>query len=82
MNDDNLYKSLQLLINSEINIVLDKVSEVYNINRDELSNLLLGNIVSPDSSESKCAGLTKKGQKCTNKAKPNSNYCGRHDIIS
>jgi hypothetical protein len=79
----NLQKSLDLLIKNQIDNILDRISEYYNINREELESVGYGKSVGVSvSNEGKCIGVTRKGEKCTNKTKPNSNYCGRHDIIS
>ena len=88
---EQLTNSLTLILNKEIELILDNISEDYSINRQDLNKYLLNNskksnksvgLVSPDilvdSTNGICQGKTKKGDGCPNKAKPGTSFCGKH----
>jgi hypothetical protein len=88
---EQLMNSLTLILNKEIELILDTISEDYSINRQDLNKYLLNNSkksnkqitsnvtdISVDSGNSICQGKTKKGDGCPNKAKPGTSFCGKH----
>ena len=88
---ENLSNSFTFIINKEIEIILDNISEDYSINREDLNKYLLNNSKKTNKSEIElidqilveggngiCQGKTKKGDGCPNKAKPGTIFCGKH----
>jgi hypothetical protein len=88
---ENLSNSLSFIINKEIEIIFDKISEDFSINREDLNKYILNNSKKTTKNEIEithnpnievsngiCQGKTKKGDGCPNKSKPGTLYCGKH----
>ena len=89
---ENLSNSFTFIINKEIEIILDNISEDYSINRQDLNKYLLNdsknktnkneiesiNAIQVEGANGICQGKTKKGDDCPNKAKPGTLFCGKH----
>jgi len=88
---EQLTNSLTLILNKEIELILDNISEDYSINRQDLNKYLLNNSKKSnkqealptseilfDSGNGICQGKTKKGDGCPNKSKPGTSFCGKH----
>ena len=84
---ETLEEVLNFMVKKKTEIILDNISVDFNIERDKLDKYILidqslenskqqlnTNIVSANI----CQGKTKKGDPCGNKAKPNTNFCGKH----
>jgi len=84
---DSLEEVLNFMVKKNLEIILDNISVDFNIEREKLckytlidqsletSNKQLNTNVVCDNI---CQGKTKKGDPCGNKAKPNTNFCGKH----
>ena len=83
-----LENALQFIFKKNLEIIFDDISNDFSIERDKLDKYLLKPIQTNDSDLNKngndtpknaiCQGKTKKGDACPNKAKPNTNFCGKH----
>ena len=78
---------LQFILKKNLEIIFDDISYDFSIERDKLDKYILQPIKNNDSDLNKtntspkitiCQGKTKKGDACPNKAKPNTNFCGKH----
>jgi hypothetical protein len=78
---------LQFILKKNLEIIFDDISNDFSIERDKLDKYILQPIKNNDSDLNKtntspkiaiCQGKTKKGDACPNKAKPNTNFCGKH----
>ena len=79
-----------MILVKNLEIILDNISNDFSIDREKLDKYLLiqtsslenfiipTNTIKTGLSDSICQGKTKKGDPCTNKAKPNTNFCGKH----
>jgi len=85
----SLEEAIQFIIIKNMEIILDKISADFDIDRQKLDPYLklhvssqklnpVSNGVGGDSTIVICQGKTKKGETCPNKAKPGSNFCGKH----
>jgi len=75
------------IVNKKLEIILDNISTDFNIDREKLDKYI---IIDPSKivfnkpnnintfPDTICQGKTKKGEPCGNKAKPNTNFCGKH----
>ncbi len=90
---DCLEEVLNFMVSKNLEIILDTISNDFSIDRDKLDKYLIlqksqiekqvitSNTIKVSTStisDSICQGKTKKGDPCTNKAKPNTNFCGKH----
>lgn len=84
---ETLEEVLNFMVKKKTEIILDNISVDFNIEREKLDKYslidqsletsnkqLITNVVS----DNICQGKTKKGDPCGNKAKPNTNFCGKH----
>jgi len=77
---------LQFVVNKNISIILDKISDDFQIQRSLLDKYLTNQDANIDTSTATksqqmvCQGKTKKGDSCTNKPKPGTIYCGKHSL--
>ena len=89
MNESlELENVLQFILKKNLEIIFDDISNDFSIERDKLDKYILQPIVNNSSNLNKndddtlkftiCQGKTKKGDACPNKAKPNTNFCGKH----
>ena len=78
---------LQFILKKNLEIIFDDISNDFSIERDKLDKYILqpiqnnaSNLNKPDDTLKLtiCQGKTKKGDACPNKAKPNTNFCGKH----
>ena len=83
----SLENVLQFIIKKNLEIILDNISVDFNIEREKLdkyietsieTNASNSNDTQPTLTSNICQGKTKKGELCPNKAKPNTNFCGKH----
>ena len=83
----SLEEAIQFIIIKNMEIILDKISADFDIDRQKLDPYLKLHVSSQkqnpvsngiDSTVVICQGKTKKGEACPNKAKPGSIYCGKH----
>ena len=83
-----LENALQFILKKNLEIIFDEISNDFSIERDKLDKYMLQPIQNNASNLNKneddtpkiaiCQGKTKKGDACPNKAKPNTNFCGKH----
>ncbi len=83
-----LENTLQFILKKNLEIIFDDISNDFSIERDKLDKYMLQPIQNNGSNLNKtddatpkiviCLGKTKKGDACPNKAKPNTNFCGKH----
>jgi len=84
----DLEEAVQFIIMKNMEIILDKISADFDIERQKLDPYLKlhtpcqkqnpAAVNGVDSAVVICQGKTKKGETCPNKAKPGCNYCGKH----
>ena len=84
---ESLEEVLNFIVKKNLEIILDNISTDFNIERDKLDKYTILDqskilINKPNnintSTDTICQGKTKKGEVCGNKAKPNTNFCGKH----
>jgi hypothetical protein len=84
---DSLEEVLNYMVKKNLEIILDNISVDFNIERELLDKYLIINTSEVSSNKQSklnvvsdiiCQGKTKKGEPCGNKAKPNTNFCGKH----
>jgi poly(3-hydroxyalkanoate) synthetase len=89
---NSLEEVLNFMIKKRLEIILDSISEDFSIDREKLDKYILIETdkmieISVDKTKSQpinligdgiCQGKTKKGASCPNKAKPDTNFCGKH----
>ena len=70
---NSINKKVSLLLNNELLIILQKISDQYNININELKQ-----IVNNENNSDKCLARKQDGLQCTRNKKPNKDFCGKH----
>jgi hypothetical protein len=84
---ESIEEVLNFIVNKNLEIILDNISTDFNIERDKLDKYIIldqSKILTDKSNnintstDTICQGKTKKGEICRNKAKPNTNFCGKH----
>lgn len=79
-NTDGLLKMIANHNNTIIKNILDKISDTYDLNRDELYSKFLNIpiVESKISKQEQCQAIKQDGKRCTRRHKPNCKYCGKH----
>jgi len=85
---EQLSIALDFIIHKKLSIILDKISEEYALERNSLDKYLSVQVVEHKTIKNEntiikqetlvCQGKTKKGDSCTNKPKPGTEFCGKH----
>ena len=72
---NSLNKKINNIINTEFNNYIQLISNKYNININELNDLINNN---NNNNNNKCLARKQDGLQCTRNKKPNEDYCGKH----
>ena len=70
----SLNKKIQSVVNSELKIYIQKISDKYNIPIEDLLDTI------NDNTSNKCLARKQDGLQCTRNKKPDCDYCGKHLI--